>query len=632
MAYGYTGRVLHVDMSSGALTVEEPEDALYRKYMGGTSFGMHYILQEVPADADPLGPENVLTLFTGVLTGVPISGQSRITANAKSPLTDAIGDSQAGGFFPAELKFAGFDGIVVRGQAEKPMYLWLHDGEAELRDASHLWGLGAWDTETKLREELGDDRVEVACVGQGGENLVRYAAIMNMRNRACGRTGMGAVMGSKNLKAIAVRGRQKPEVRDSDAVKVVAQRGAKAMKTNRGMEGLGRLGTAGVVQSQEFSGGLPTRNYASGHFEHCEDISGERMEETILVGRDTCYACVVRCKREVEVDNGYKVEPELGGPEYETIATFGSYLEIGDLKAIAKANALCNDYGLDTVGCGATIAWATECFENGLLTLEDTDGIELRWGSADSMLAALEAIAFKRGKLGDLLSEGSAKAAKRVGPQAEKYVVAVKGHELPAHMPQVKRSMGLIYSVNPFGADHQSSEHDPGYEESAGSFFLDRYAELGLTKPAPATSLGRDKVEFTLLTQYWTGLMDSLCLCQFDWGASWQLYGPSSAVDAVNAVMDWNVDIKELMEVGARRVNMLAAFNARAGFTREDDKLPPRLYEPLQGGVSDGVQLVEDELENAKDIYYEMAGWSVETGNPTPARLQELGLDWVVNG
>jgi aldehyde:ferredoxin oxidoreductase len=552
-----------------------------------------------------------------------------MSVNAKSPLTGAIGDSQAGGFFPAELKFAGFDGMVITGQSATPVYLWIHDGEVELRDADHLWGLGAWETETRLREELGDDKVEVACVGPAGERLVRFAAIMNMRNRAAGRTGMGAVMGAKKLKAIAVRGRQRPEVADPKGVKAVAAMGAKEYKANNGMEELGELGTAGVVLSQEFSGGLPTRNYQSGTFVAAEAISGERMAETILVGRDTCYACVVRCKREVEVDeNGIQVSKELGGPEYETLATFGSYCEVGDLNAIAKANALCNDYGLDTISAGATIAWAMECFEDGLLTPAETDGVDLRFGDAQAMLDALEALAFRKGNLGDLLAEGSAKAAARISPAAEARVVAVKGSELPAHMPQVKRSMGLAYAVNPFGADHQSSEHDTSYEENSGPMSLGRLAELGLTRPVPATDLGEEKVEFTLITQYWISLMDVLCLCQFDWGATWQLYGPSVAVDIVQAVTGWDVDLAELVDVGARRVNMLKLFNMREGFTRDQDNLPPRLYQPLTGGISDGMVFTEEELERAKDQYYALAGWDVTTGNPTPDRLRDLAIDF----
>jgi aldehyde:ferredoxin oxidoreductase len=631
MPYGYHGKILVVDLSSGRLRVDAHDEAWYRTYMGGSNFGLYYILKHMPVGADPLGPDNVLTLMLSVLTGAPFSGQSRMTANAKSPLTGAIGDSQAGGFFPAEMKNAGFDGVVFLGKAERPVYLWIKDGEAELRDASHLWGLGAWETETRIRAELDDPKIEVACCGPAGENLVRVAAIMNMRNRACGRTGLGAVMGSKNLKAVAVRGSLRPAFADPKGVKAVAALGASEFKTNRGMQELGELGTAGVVLSQEFAGGLPTRNYQSGTFAYAEEISGERMAETILVDRDTCYACVVRCKREVETNGKYQVRRELGGPEYETIATFGSYCEIHDLAAIAKANALCNDYGLDTIGAGATIAWAIECYEDGILTDEHTDGLALRWGDADAMLAALEAMAFRRGRLGALLAEGSARAAAQIGPAAQARLITVKGSEAPAHMPQVKRSMGLIYAVNPFGADHQSSEHDTSYEENAGERSLGWLAELGLTRPVPAIDLGEEKVEFTLITQYWTSLMDVLNLCQFDWGATWQLYGPSTVAQVVNAVTGWDTTLPELMTVGARRVNLMKVFNMREGFTREHDRLPPRLHQPLRGGVSDGLRVTEEEIERAKDLYYRMAGWDVATGNPTVERLEELGIGWVVN-
>lgn len=633
MNYGYHGKILHVDLTEGRLWTEQPAEAFYRKYMGGSCMGMYYVLKETPAGVDPLGPDNVLTLMLSVLTGAPFSGQSRISANARSPLTGAIGDSQAGGFFPAEMKFAGFDGLVIYGRAEHPVYLWLHNGQAELRDARHLWGLGSWDTETRIREELGDDKIEVACIGPAGENLVRIAAIMNMRNRACGRTGMGAVMGSKNLKAVAVRGQLRPEIFDKNVVKKVASQGAQAMKTNADMEELGIYGTSGIVPSQDFAGGLPTRNYQSGHFDGAEKISGQRMAETILVGRDTCYACVVRCKREVEVNDerGFRVDPKLGGPEYETIATFGSYCGVDDLPAIARANALCNDYGLDTIACGATIAWAMECFEAGLLTPEHTDGLDLRFGNAMAMLDAVERLAHREGRLGNLLAEGSARAAAQLGPEAQARVVAVKGHEIPAHMPQVKRSLGLIYAVNPFGADHQSSEHDPMYEPGGGRLYLDRLAELGLKNPVPSDDLGEEKVRFALHTQYVYSLMDTLCLCQFDWGPAWQLYGPSPMMEIVQGVTGWDVDLEELLTVGARRVNLLKAFNAREGFTRADDKLPARLFEPLKGGASDGFTFTREELERALDIYYQMAGWDVATGNPTRSRLEELDLGWVAD-
>ena len=628
MPYGYHGKVLHVNLTTGALTVEQPDAAWYRLYMGGSNFGLYYILKHMPPGADALGPDNILTIMLSVVTGVAFSGQSRMTLNAKSPLSGAIGDSQAGGFFPAELKFAGFDGIVIYGKAETPVYLWIHNGEAELRDAAHLWGLGAWETETRLRADLADDKVEVACIGPAGERLVKFAAVMNMRNRAAGRTGMGAVMGSKNLKAIAVRGAAKPELADTATVRSIAQAGGKEIKSNHGMAEFGEQGTPSVVRANNDMGGLPTFNYKSGEFAQAEDLTAERMAESLLVGRDTCYACVVRCKREVASDGRYKIAKELGGPEYESIATLGSYCGISDLEAVSYANALCNDYGLDTIAAGATIAWAMECFEDGILTLAETDGLALRMGDADAMIAALKALAFRTGNLGNLLAEGSAAAAKRLGPAAQARAVTVKGTELPAHMPQVKRSMGLIYAVNPFGADHQSSEHDTSYEESSGPVNLRRLAYLGLTSPVPATDLGPEKVEFTLKTQYWTSATDVLNLCQFDWGATWQLYGPEVMADVVNAVTGWDVTGDELMTLGARRVNMQRVFNAREGFSRDEDVLPPRIYEPLVGGSTAGLVVTEAEIERAKDLYYRMAGWDVETGNPDVYRLVELGIGW----
>lgn len=632
MPHGYHGKILHANLSSGKLWVEEPPESFYRFYMGGSNFGLYYILKHMPAGADPLGPENILTFMLSVVTGVSVSGQSRMTINARSPLSGGIGDSQVGGFFPAELKFAGFDGIVVYGQAPKPVYLWVHDGQAELRDAAHLWGRGAWDTETLIREELADNKIEVSCCGQSGERLVKFAAIMNMRNRAAGRTGMGAVMGSKNLKAIAVRGRAKPTVADAAAVKRIAQLGAKDYAADvGGMKGFGELGTAGIVLGQNDAGGLPTFNYRSGHFDHAQAISGEQLADTILVGRDTCYACVVRCKREVASDGKYKIPKELGGPEYESISTLGAYCGVSDLEAISYANALCNDYGLDTIAAGATIAWAMECFEDEILTPDDTDGLDLRLGSADAMLAALEALAFRRGKLGDLLAEGSARAAQRLGPEAVARTVTVKNTELPAHMPQVKRSMGLIYAVNPFGADHQSSEHDTSYEESSGPQNLGRLAYLNLTTPVAATDLGREKVEFTLITQYWTSVTDVLTLCQFDWGATWQLYGPEVMVDVVNAVTGWDVTRDELLTLGARRVAMQRWFNAREGLTRKDDRLPRRIFEPLVGGASDGMVVTEAEIERALDLYYAMAGWDQVTGIPLPETLEKLELGWMAS-
>ena len=367
MLHGYHGKILHVDLTHEALTVEEPDETFYRKYFGGSAMGAYYLLKHTPPGADPLGPENTLSLMLGPATGAAIAGQARVSSTAKSPLTGLIGDAQGGGFWPAELKFAGFDGIVIHGKASRPVYLWITGGEAELRDASHLWGKITGDVEDALREELDDKRIEILQVGPAGERGVRYAGIISYANRANGRTGMGAVMGSKNLKAIAVRGRQRPKLANPDPFKSTAKWGATNVETEASW---GVLGTPGGTLSQSRVGGLPTHNWDSGTYAGATSLDGEVLYDTITKERDTCYACAVRCKRVVEVTEGpYKVDPRYGGPEYETIAMLGSCCDIDDLAAISLANQYCNMYGMDTISLGGTIDRDMDCFEKGLITL-----------------------------------------------------------------------------------------------------------------------------------------------------------------------------------------------------------------------------------------------------------------------
>ena len=624
---GYNGKILHVDLSSQSITIEQPPDSFYRLYGGGSAMGTYYLLKNMPAGADPLGPDNMLTLFTGPPTGAAVSGQSRVSAIAKSPVTGAIGDAQAGGFWPATFKRTGFDGIVIRGKSETPVYLWIHDGEAELRDASHLWGKITGEVQAAIQDELGDNKIEVMQVGPAGENLVRFASIINMSNRANGRTGMGAVMGSKNLKAIAIKGTQKTEFHDLAALKELARWGAKNFEESDVFT-MGLYGTAETVAPQQEDGGLPTRNWTSGVFEGFEPITGETMSETILKDRDTCYACVVRCKRVVEITEGeYRVDPHYGGPEYETLATFGSYCGVDDLAAISKANEFCNKYGMDTISCGATIAWAMDCYEQGLITSQDTGGIELNFGNAATIVALTEQIA-KREGFGDILAEGSARAAEKFGSAAQDLVVAVKKHEVPAHMPEVKRSLALIYAANPYGADHQSHEHDPNYTPDWS--YTDRMAEIGLLDPQPPDNLNAQKVRFSLYTQWMYSAMNSLCVCQFVFGAAWQLYSAGQFAELVRAATGWDFNLFELMKIGERTLNLQRAFNAREGFTKADDTLPKKLFQPRKGGPSDGIFVPPEQLDNALDMYYEMSGWDNE-GRPTRLKLEELGIGWVAD-
>ena len=640
MHAGYMGKILRVDLTSETITVEEPSPDIYRRYMGGSALNLYYLLQEMPANVDALAPDNILALSVGPTTGVSISGQSRMTATAKSPLTGAIGDSQCGGFWPAKLKFAGFDAVIIKGKAAKPVYLWIDEGKAELRDASHLWGKITGEAEAAIRDELGDAKIEVLQIGPGGEKMVRFASLINMCNRANGRTGMGAVMGSKNLKAVAVRGNHKPQVADNEALQELIKWGAKTFP-NADVAGLGKFGTAGVVSVQQALGGLPTYNFNSGVFDGWESIDGEILYNTLLAGsqegqqdrkgRDTCYGCIVRCKRVVEFSQGsYSAEPLYGGPEYESLAGLGSYCGIDDLAAICQANELCNKYGIDTISGGATIAWAMEAFEAGVLTAADTGGLQIKFGDAESMIKLVQMIVDREG-FGDILAEGSSRAAAKLGKGAE-FLITAKGQEPPAHMPQLKSSLALMYAVNPFGSDHESSDHDLTYEEDSYKAFEDRYTSLGLNNPLPAQSLAPAKVEFARITQQFFGMLDSVNLCHFVWGVSWPLYGPEQAAAMVKAVTGWNVTLQELLEVGERRVNMMRAFNAREGIARDQDKLPTKFFDrPLKGGPSDGVKVDKAQFEAALQEYYRQCGWDESSGIPKRETLERLGLNWVAD-
>lgn len=630
MPYGYNGKILQVDLTSGKLDVETPEDSFYRKYLGGSAMGVDYILRGMPAGVDPLSPDNILTLMAGVSTGATISGQSRLNANAKSPISGGIGDSQSGGFFPAELKFAGYDGIVIKGKSPKPVYLAIIEGKAELRDAAHLMGKITGEVDDILHKEV-DPKAEILQHGPGAENGVLFSTLVSMSNRHNGRTGMGLVMASKNLKAVVVRGSKKPEIYDPKALIALNKTGPKLIPEIGDMDGLAKYGTASVVMFNNAIGTLPTHNYNEGQFEDPEPLSGEKMAETILKQRDTCFACVVRCKRVVEITEGpHKVDPKYGGPEYETIGTFGSYCGVNDLSAVALASQICNEYGVDTIACGATIAFAIECYEKGIISKKQTGGLELKFGDADLMLKILDQIVKNEGPLGKVLSQGSERAAQIWGNGADECLITVKGAEMPAHMPQAKRSLGLIYAVNPFGADHQSSEHDPYYEEGVGDFNLDRLKMIGLGSPQPLHSLSEEKVRFAYETELFYSMMDSAELCQFVFGPTWTLYGPKETAEMMQAVTGWDITIEELLEVGRRRLNLFRIFNAREGFGRKDDKLPKKFFKALQGtGPTAGIALTHEEMDTAIDQYYKMAGWTAD-GIPTRETMETLDLAWAM--
>ena len=623
-------KILDIDLSNQKIITKTIPGDIYRLYPGGSALGVYLILKEMKAGVDPLSPENMLIFSVSPLTGLPISGQARVTVTTKSPLTGTIGDSQAGGFFPIHLKANGYDSVVVRGKAEKPVYVYMDGDHVEIRDARHLWGKVTGEAEKLIKEELGKDNLEIAQIGPGGENLVKFASIMNMCNRANGRNGTGAVMGSKNLKALVVKKGKGIKPYDPEGFKSLTKDVMVRIRNNPVIQALGEHGTDVDLEAFSQEGFLPTKNYNTGYFpEGASKITGTAMSETILVERDTCHACAIRCKRVVEVKGN--VDPFYGGPEYETCSTFGSYCGITNLETIAHANQLCNMYGLDTISCGATIAFAMECFEKGIIGNEEAEGLEITFGNDEVIAPLIEKIAQRTG-IGDLLAEGSAKAAEKIGPQAIPLSISVKGQELPAHMPQFKPSVGLIYAVNPFGADHQSSEHDVFLVMPPDSQERIWLGQLGCTKGYDNPFvLDDDKVSFAINTQRFLSLMDTLCLCQFAWGPAWQLYGPSDLIDLCKYGIGWETSLFELMMVGERRINMMRYFNAREGFTKVDDQLPDRIFEPFKDGPSKGVHMDRESFEKAKNRYYQFSGWDENTGNPTEGTLRKLSLGWVLD-
>ncbi len=601
--------------------METPDEGFYRRYMGGWNFIAYYLLKEIPRGADPLGPENVLVFATGAITGAPIGGAGRSHVGAKSPLTGGFGESDVGGWWGAELARAGYDAIVVKGRAERPVYLWLKDGEVEIRPAEHLWGALTADAQETIREELGDGRVRVAQIGPAGERLSPIAAVMHDVTRAAGRTGLGAVMGSKNLKAVAVRGTRRKPVADRARLQELARWYNQHFPETWGV-GLQDTGTANGVYQHTF-GGLPTRNFQEGAFdEGWEAITGDRMRDTILVDRDTCFACPVRCKRVVDVTEGpFTVDPAYGGPEYETVGALGSNCGIADLAAIARANQLCNAYGLDTISCGVTISWAMECFERGLLTAADTGGIELRFGDASAMVHVVELMG-KREGFGELLGEGSRRASERIGRGTEQYAMHVKGLEIPMHEPRVKHGLGVGYVASPTGADHMHNFHDRDFSSDAGIASLKAF---GILEPLPFDDLSAEKMQLGFVATMWRTLHNVLGMCVF----AAMLYDNDHFLETVRAITGWETSLYELLRVGERAYTLGRAFDVREGVVGHDE-LPQRFFEPFAEGTSEGQPLPEERFAEARSVFYRLLGWDAASGIPEAWKLHALGVGWAV--
>jgi aldehyde:ferredoxin oxidoreductase len=624
MAYGYNGKILKVNLTTRTTAVVEPDEKWYRTYFGGSGFIGRFLLTELPAQADPLGPENVLIFACSVVTGAPFSGFNRYVVGAKSPLTGGFARTEAAGYFAPELKFAGYDAIVITGAADAPVYLWINDGEVEIRDGSGLWGLDNWETLEKLRAETGEQKVRVVSIGPAGERLVPFACLQNDLEHFNGRTGMGAVMGSKNLKAIAVRGTGKMEMADPEKVKELAKWHRERIKTHPPNVGLNKFGTPGLMQGVNAAGFLPTRNFKEGQFEGAEKLSAENYHKTIFASRGTCWNCTVACKRRVELDDAeYPLDIRFGGTEYEALAALGPLLAIDNLPAVAYGTQLCNLLGLDVISTGAVIAFAMECFENGILTEADTEGRSIKFGDVEAMVWLIRRIAAREG-IGEVLSLGVKKAAERIGRGADRYAFHIKGQELAFHDGRGKTGMGLGFALSPTGADHVETPHDVAFQGDG----ISKLYPMGLFEPVDPVKTDAAKVRFFYIGQKAWGINNLLGLCNFCSVPIHAMTFPK-LVETIQAITGWDTSLYEIV-LGVERANVMArVFNNRCGFTPDDDTLIRRWFEKMPYGPLKGAHFDPTEFKGWIQLYYQMSGWDSE-GKPTQGKLVELGLDWLL--
>jgi aldehyde:ferredoxin oxidoreductase len=612
---GYWGKILRIDLSSGKTNTYTDTkyltDGIARKYIGGSGLGARILYDETTPETDPLGPENPLIFAVGPLTGTRVFNSNRFQVVARSPLTGIYGEANCGGFWGEVFKNCGYDAMVIHGQARKPVYLYIDDDEVRIEDAASLWSKETFEVDRYFKDTFGKP-TETAVIGPAGENLVKISNIVTdgVHGRAVGRCGMGALMGSKKLKAIVVRGNRHVPVAHEDGIKDLMKKLGPLM--NEGIAlALRKYGTSGGVEYCEEIGNLPIRNWFQGPWpEGAKKISGQAMADSILTDNYHCGRCVISCGRTVKAKGGPYDGMEVGGPEYETIGLLGSNLMIDDLSVIAKSNELCNRLGLDTISTGGVIGFAMEAFERGLITEKDTGRISLKWGDGKAVHALIEKIA-RREDLGDVLAEGVAAAAEQIGGVAREFAVHVKGLEPPAHDPRAKMTVAVGFATSNRGACHlQAFTHD--FEEGA---VIDDLGSPGLTDRFTLEG----KAENVFRMQNLMSMFDSLTACKFS------LFGGMTVkplADFVSQVTGWDFDEEEFMKTGDRLYCLKRMYNVRLGLSRKDDTLPPRMLVHKRGGGTNELPAINVMLNE----YYRYRGWD-EFGIPTRERLSELGLD-----
>ena len=609
--HGWCGKILRVDLTGGAIKETPLDFQTAKDFIGGRGLGTKILLDQMDPACDPLGEQNVLAMATGPLTGTAAPTGARYMVVTKSPLTGAITCSNSGGFFPAELKKAGYDAIVFTGKSPEPAYLWIDNGRAELRSATAIWGMDTHRTQASLKAET-DPKAKVACIGPAGERGVLFASVMNDKDRAAGRSGVGAVMGAKNLKAVAVKGDSPVPLHDPDAFKAGVKKAQKRFKDGLAGKpfGLNLYGTAQTIAGTQTVGALPTRNAQEGTFANWEAINGQTLAKTYLVKPRACFSCPIGCGRVTKVDEpGFEGEGE--GPEYETIYAMGSMCGIDHLAAITKANYICNEEGMDTISTGATIACAMEMAEKGFLSESDVGiGRPLRFGDAEALVELTRMIAEKRG-IGALLAEGSRRFAEQMGHP--ELAMTAKSQEFAGYEPRGEQGMGLAYATSPIGASHMRG--DPAYIEILGvPMLID-----------PLT--WEDKPQLVMDWQDVFCVIDAAGVCVFfsvrNYTTPTRDIRPEGIAELLNAATGADYTVDELVRAGERIFNAERIFLVRAGFTRKEDTLPIRmLKEPMPDGPAKGMVC---HLEEMLDAYYPIRGWDAN-GIPTPEKLKELGL------
>jgi aldehyde:ferredoxin oxidoreductase len=593
--------ILKIDLTTSTTEEYVIPKQWEKDFLGGASLAARILYSTLTRELDPLSPEAPLLFMTGPMTGTSGPTTGRFVVCGKGAATGLWAESNMGGFWGPELRTTGYDGLWITGKAEGPVYLWLNGTRLEVRNAAHLWGQDTYATQERVKEEIGEKSARVCVIGPAGEKQVLFASILCDHGRMAGRTGLGAVMGAKNLKAIAVRGRNKIPVVDLETYAPLRSESNRRLKQDNEAEVLGELGTAGAANYSEYLGAMPAKYYTLGSFENVDNISGAKMTETILAGRSACQGCVIACGRVVRIGE----QPKRKGPEYETIVGFGPNLLNDNLEAIVDLGELCDRYGMDTISCANTIGLAFHLFEKGIVTQSDTGGLVLKWGDVDA-IEQLVHLTGRRAGIGDLLAQGSRRFAAHFGAEAE--AVQVNGLEVAYHDPRGVSGMALSYATSPRGACHNQSDYffvDWGHtQDEMGITYFDRHAQA-------------EKVPNVVRHQNWRTVHNSMVMCIF---ANTE---PQLQVKLINAAcgLDWTVE--EMLTCGERGWNLKRAINNRMGLTRANDKLPKALLTPFRDGGSAGFK---PDIAAMLDAYYDVRGWDPETGKPGREKLSRLGL------